>query len=74
METHDVRSGRQGRDWITSKEVASLLGISVFTIRSWRHRGVGPPVYRMNSAIRYDREEVLDWHAACRLEGKAAGQ
>jgi len=72
--TYDVRQGRQGRNWITTKEVAVLLGISVYTIRSWRHRGVGPPVYRMNSAIRYDQDEVVAWHEACRLEGKAAGE
>jgi len=57
------------REWIRAQDVADMLGVSVYTVRSWRYRGQGPPAYRMNTAIRYDRAEVEAWHAAKRIRG-----
>lgn len=58
---------RRKREWIKADEVAEMLGISVHTVRSWRLRGHGPPAYRMNTAIRYDRQEVEEWHERKRI-------
>jgi hypothetical protein len=38
---------------LTETEVADLLGLSVVTLRAWRHRRVGPPFMRFGRAVRY---------------------
>lgn len=68
MPTDTVRQERH-RDWIKADEVAEMLGVSVYTVRSWRYRRQGPPAYRMSTAIRYDRAEVEEWHRRHRLIG-----
>jgi excisionase family DNA binding protein len=50
-------------------DVARLVGVSVHTVRSWRHRGLGPPFYRVGGAVRYRRAEVLQWHLLTRQRG-----
>ncbi len=38
---------------LTEREVAGLLGLSVATLRAWRHRGQGPRFLRLGRAVRY---------------------
>ena len=38
---------------LTEREVSDLLGLSVATLRAWRHRGPGPRVLRLGRAGRY---------------------
>ncbi len=38
---------------LTEREVAELLGLSVATLRAWRHRGHGPRFLRLGRAVRY---------------------
>ena len=38
---------------LTEREVADLLGLSVATLRAWRHRGQGPRFLRLGRAVRY---------------------
>ena len=38
---------------LTEREVAALLGLSVATLRAWRHRGQGPRFLRLGRAVRY---------------------
>lgn len=38
---------------LTEREVAELLGLSVATLRAWRHRGQGPRFLRLGRAVRY---------------------
>lgn len=57
------------RDWLNTKEVASLLDVSHWTLRSWRRRQQGPPCYRMQGSIRYDRSEVEAWRESKRYIG-----
>jgi excisionase family DNA binding protein len=54
-------TGEPLMDWITGDEVAGLLGVRPSTVRSWRLRGGGPPLYRIGGAVRYDRGEVVEW-------------
>ena len=34
---------------LTEREVADLLGLSVATLRAWRHRGKGPRFLRLGT-------------------------
>ena len=44
--THPTRA-------LTEREVSNLLGLSVATLRAWRHRGQGPRFLRLGRAVRY---------------------
>jgi len=47
---------------LTEREVSDLLGLSVATLRAWRHRGQGPRFLRLGRAVRYlpaDLEEFV---------------
>lgn len=46
---------------MTSKQVAALTGVTPPTVRSWVHRGLGPPYYRIVRSVRYKRPEVEAW-------------
>lgn len=59
-------------EWIKGDEVAELLGVSPNTVRSWRLRRVGPPLYRIGGAVRYDRGEVLTWLQSRHQRGDGA--
>jgi excisionase family DNA binding protein len=38
---------------MTVAELAELLGVPVTTLYQWRHRGEGPPGYRVGRHVRY---------------------
>jgi len=38
---------------LTEREVSGLLGLSVATLRAWRHRGQWPRFLRLGRAVRY---------------------
>jgi excisionase family DNA binding protein len=47
---------------LTETQVAEQLGLSVATLRAWRHRGRGPRFLRLGRAVRYlpaDLEEFV---------------
>jgi excisionase family DNA binding protein len=46
-------------EYITRKETARLLGISLPTLNDWSKRGVIPS-YRIESRVRYKKNEVLE--------------
>ena len=45
---------------LTEREVAELLGLSVATLRAWRHRGKGPRFLRLGRSVRYLPSDVAD--------------
>jgi hypothetical protein len=51
---------------LTSREVATLLSVSVRSLERWRVAGIGPRFVRLNHAIRY-RQQDLDAHVAARV-------
>jgi len=57
---------------MTSKDVAVLLGVTPATVRSWKHRGMGPPCYKTVGAVRYRRVDVEAWLEAQRQEPRQA--
>jgi excisionase family DNA binding protein len=46
---------------MTLNEVSDLLGIPVATLYRWRHRGEGPPGYRIGRHVRYRRAAIEEW-------------
>jgi predicted DNA-binding transcriptional regulator AlpA len=46
---------------LTEREVADMLGLSVATLRAWRHRGWGPRFLRLGRSVRYLPSDVADF-------------
>lgn len=68
-------------DFLSTAEVAALIGVGVDTIEKWRAAGDGPAWYRFGRAAvgrkgrartrtlpRYRREDVERWIASKRVE------
>lgn len=56
---------------LTEREVADLLGLSVATLRAWRHRGQGPRYLRLGRAVRYLPADLETFVRASVVEGGA---
>ena len=60
--------------WITRKDLAEALRVTVDTLGRWEARRVGPPCVRAGRMVLYRRRAVQDWLAAQELpRAKAAG-
>lgn len=46
---------------LTVQELATYLGIPTATLYTWRHRGDGPPGFRVGRHLRYRQDDVEDW-------------
>ena len=57
---------------LTDVEVANRLGVSRFTVRSWRLRRVGPRFLKMGRAVRYRPQDVDDYERQALVETQAA--
>jgi predicted DNA-binding transcriptional regulator AlpA len=55
----------------TEREVAGLLGLSVATLRAWRHRGQGPRFLRLGRAVRYLPADIEDFVRASVVDAGA---
>ena len=53
---------------LTEREVAELLGLSVATLRAWRHRGRGPRFLRLGRSVRYLPSDVSDFVRASAVD------
>jgi predicted DNA-binding transcriptional regulator AlpA len=51
---------------LTEREVADMLGLSVATLRAWRHRGRGPRFLRRS--VRYLPSDVADFVRASAVD------
>jgi excisionase family DNA binding protein len=60
-----------GKGTLTDIEVASRLGVSRFTVRSWRLKGVGPRFLKMGRAVRYRAQDVDDYVRQALVETRA---
>jgi excisionase family DNA binding protein len=56
---------------LTEREVAELLGLSVATLRAWRHRGKGPRFLRLGRAVRYLPSDVADFVRASAVDTRS---
>jgi len=56
---------------LTEREVAELLGLSVATLRAWRHRGKGPRFLRLGRSVRYLPSDLADFVRASAVDTRA---
>jgi excisionase family DNA binding protein len=56
---------------LTDVDVAERLGVSRFTVRSWRLKGVGPRFLKMGRAVRYRSEDVDKYERQALVETQA---
>jgi hypothetical protein len=49
------------KEFITTKELATLLGIAPNTLEARRCRGEGPPFIRCGRSVRYPWIQVVAW-------------
>lgn len=47
----------------TTKEICELLGLSIFVLRNWAKKGIGPKCYRTPGGHRrFAEQDVKDWY------------
>ncbi len=56
----DHRNDR--KTWV--RTLLTTLSIPVATLYQWRHRRIGPPVYRVGRWLRYDPADIRQWLSA----------
>ncbi len=56
---------------LTDVEVAARLGVSRFTVRSWRLKGLGPRFLKMGRAVRYRSQDVDQYERQALVETQA---
>lgn len=56
-----TRSVADRPDLMTLPEVATYLRVPEATVRYWRHRGEGPPGFRVGKGVRFRRSVVVAW-------------
>ncbi len=56
---------------LTEREVANLLGLSVATLRAWRHRGKGPRFLRLGRSVRYLPSDLADFVRASAVDTRS---
>ena len=56
---------------LTERQVAEQLGLSVATLRAWRHRGKGPRFLRLGRSVRYLPADVDEFLRASAVDTQA---
>lgn len=56
---------------LTDIQVAARLGVSRFTVRSWRLKGLGPRFMKMGRAVRYRPQDVDEYERQALVETHA---
>lgn len=67
----NVQAVHQPTRALTEREVSHLLGLSVATLRAWRHRGQGPRFLRLGRAVRYLPVDLQDFVRASAVDARA---
>jgi excisionase family DNA binding protein len=56
---------------LTETQAADHLGLSIATLRAWRHRGRGPRFVRFGRAVRYLRADLDAFIRACAVDTRS---
>jgi hypothetical protein len=67
----DERTATSRTAALTETQVAEQLGLSVATLRAWRHRGKGPRFLRFGRAVRYLPADLEDFTRASAVRASA---
>jgi len=62
------------REMLDETEVAGLLGMSVWTLRSWRSKGRGPKFVRVSNRCRYPARDLALFIKSLPTGGGAVAQ
>jgi excisionase family DNA binding protein len=68
VRSDDSLIGPSGKMTLTDVEVATRLGVSRFTLRSWRIKGHGPKFLKMGRAVRYRPDDVDEYERQALVE------
>lgn len=49
------------KNFLSTAEVADMLGISPATLRKWRATDTGPRFYKFNRSVFYKRKDIEAW-------------
>ena len=52
---------------VGEREAVAILGLSVQTVRNWRHLGRGPRYCKYGRAVRYLLSDLLAWRERHRI-------
>jgi predicted DNA-binding transcriptional regulator AlpA len=59
---------------LTVEEAATLTGLKVQTLNNWRCQHKGPAFIKIsNRMVRYQREDIEEWIAECRVGPATSG-
>jgi len=47
--------------FLSTTQLAALLGLHPATLRQWRHKHLGPAYTRCGGAVRYERAVLVEW-------------
>lgn len=56
---------------LTEVQMAQRLGLSVATLRAWRHRGTGPRFLRFGRAVRYLQSDLDEFIRASAVDTRS---
>jgi len=65
---------RSPKRTLTDIEVAARLGVSRFTVRAWRLKGLGPRFMKMGRAVRYRPQDVDEYERQALVETQAQSE
>ena len=61
-------ASRSNNRIVTDIEVTERLGVSRFTVRAWRRKGIGPRFLKMGRAVRYRSQDVDEYEQQALVE------
>lgn len=53
--------------FLTEKQAATLLGVSLSTLQQRRFKGQQPSYLKIGKSVRYDLEDILAFAESCRV-------
>lgn len=52
---------KDGRRYLSEKQTAEYLGLSIKTLQRYRIRGIGPKYIKCVGRVLYDRQDIDSW-------------
>lgn len=56
-----MRTPNNDQPWLSHEDIAKRYGVSIDTVRKWRHEGTGPVGVRFGRVVRYSVVELERW-------------
>jgi predicted DNA-binding transcriptional regulator AlpA len=61
---------KEEAQFLKDLEVHKLTGLGLSTLRNYRHLRKGPPYVKVGRAVRYERNDVIAWLNAQKIQTK----